>query len=56
MKLSAQTIGAVKFGLMIVIFSFLVFIGYALEKSIISNIREGKGSKRIASLPMHLYN
>jgi hypothetical protein len=56
MKLSAQITDTVKFGLMMIIFPFVVLISYSLEKKIISNISDGKGNQRIGHPPMNLHN
>ena len=42
MKLSAESVNAVKLGLLMLLFSFLVLMAYAAEKKIIDNLRKNK--------------
>ena len=56
MKLSAQITDTLKFALVMIIFSFAVFVGYSIEKKIVNNIRDGKGSQKIGSLSMNLHS
>jgi len=44
MKLSAQTTNTLKFGLMMLIFSFLVFMAYSSGKKITDNHKKRKTS------------
>ena len=48
MSLFNRMIDALKFTLMAVILSFVVFIAYSLEKKLISKMRDAKGSQGIS--------
>ena len=55
MSLFNRMIDALKFTLMAVILSFVVFIAYSLEKKLVSKMRDVKGSQGVSYQEPKLY-